>query len=124
RAGPEGRVQARQAAPGGEHSGQSRLGVTAEIVSRSRLDSDETNAVLTLLRAVTEADGVAPTSEHVLLHLRHGGDREAQNFLAYDGPTLAGYAHLDVTDRVEGPSAELAVRPDHRPPAPATPPPP
>src|SRR5262249_449288 len=114
RDGPQRRVQVRQAATEREQPGQYRLGVTAEIVSRTRLDSDETNAVLTLLRAVTEADGVAPTSEHVLLHLRHGGDREALNFLVYDGPSLAGYAHLDVTDRVEGPSAELAVRPDHR----------
>ena len=88
--------------------------MTAEIVSRTRLDSDETSAVLTLLRTVTESDGVAPTSEHVLLHMRHGGDREALNYLVYDGPSLVGYAHLDVTDRVEGPAAELAVRPDHR----------
>lgn len=85
-----------------------------KIVSRTALDTAEVAAVLALVQAVTDADGVAPASEHVLLHLRHGGDREALNFLAYAAGTLAGYAHLDVTDRVEGPSAELAVHPEHR----------
>jgi mycothiol synthase len=88
--------------------------VIPKIVSRTSLDSNEVAAVLALIWAVTDADGVAPASEHVLLHLRHGGDREALNFLAYAGDNLAGYAHLDVTDRVEGPSAELAVHPAYR----------
>jgi len=88
--------------------------VTSKIVSRTRLDPAEVKAVLALLQAVAEVDGVTPTSEHVLLHLRHGGDREALNFLGYTGDALAGYAHLDVTDRVEGPSGELAVHPGHR----------
>jgi mycothiol synthase len=88
--------------------------VTPKIISRTRLDGAEVAAVVALVQEVTEADGVAPVSEHVLLHLRHGGDREALNFLGYDGEVLAGYAHLDVTDRVEGPSAELAVHPRHR----------
>jgi mycothiol synthase len=88
--------------------------VTPKIVTRSRLSAAEIGAVTGLVQAVTDADGVTPTSEHVLLHLRHGGDHEGRNFLAYDGDALAGYAHLDVTDRVEGPSAELAVHPQHR----------
>src|SRR4051794_15776443 len=50
-----------------------------------------------------------------MLHLRYGGDAPVRNLLvrAPDGE-LAGYAHLDVTDTVEGSSAEVAVRPAYR----------
>lgn len=68
-----------------------------------------------LLDAVADADGVSPVNEHVLLHLRHGGDIASSNFLLRtpDG-ALAGYSHLDPTDLIEGPAAELAIHPDHR----------
>lgn len=88
--------------------------MTLAIASLSTLDGPDIAAVTALLDAVTEADGITPTSEHVLLHLRHGGDREGINLLARLDGDLAGYAHLDVTDRVEGPSAELAVHPAFR----------
>jgi mycothiol synthase len=88
--------------------------VTLAIASLPQLDAPEITAVTALIDAVTEADGITPTSEHVLLHLRHGGDREGINLLARLDGELAGYAHLDVTDRVEGPSAELAVHPRYR----------
>jgi mycothiol synthase len=81
---------------------------------RDRLDHDEIHAVTNLVDAVTANDGVRPLSEHVMLHLRYGGDTPARNFLLRDGDTLVGYAHLDTTDAVEGASAELAVHPDHR----------
>jgi mycothiol synthase len=85
------------------------------IVRRSRLADAELRAVTHLVDAVTEHDGVRPLSEHVTLHLRYGGDDPARNLLAYDDQhELVGYAHLDVTDPVEGPSAELAVGPDAR----------
>jgi mycothiol synthase len=88
--------------------------VTLAIASLSALDGPDIAAVTALIDAVTDADGITPTSEHVLLHLRHGGDREGINLLARLDGELAGYAHLDVTDRVEGPSAELAVHPGFR----------
>jgi mycothiol synthase len=85
------------------------------LVRRSRLADPELRAVTQLVDAVTEHDGVRPLSEHVTLHLRYGGDDPARNLLAYDDQhALVGYAHLDVTDPVEGPSAELAVGPDAR----------
>lgn len=70
--------------------------------------------VLDLVDAVAAHDGAAPLSEHVILHLRHGGDVDARHLRIHDGQTLVGYAHLDTTDLVEGSSAELAVHPAAR----------
>jgi mycothiol synthase len=78
------------------------------------LDPAEVRAVSDLVESATEADGVRPLSEHVVLHLRYGGDDRVRNVLAWDGDQLAAYAHLDVTDEVEGASAELAVGPRFR----------
>jgi len=79
-----------------------------------RLDSDEVASVALLVERATEVDGVHPLSEHVVLHLRYGGDASALNILAFRGPALVGYAHLDTTDEVAGASAELVVDPAHR----------
>src|SRR5581483_9811426 len=80
----------------------------------TRLEPEQIRDVTRLIDAATDSDGVRPLSEHVMLHLRHGGDDPARNFLLWDGARLVGYAHLDVTDPVAGPSAELAVHPDAR----------
>ena len=86
----------------------------SSLIRRDRLDADEVRAVTGLVDAVTAHDGVRPLSEHVMLHLRYGGDTPARNFLLTDGDALVGYAHLDATDAVEGASGELAVHPEHR----------
>ena len=78
------------------------------------LDAQQTAEVMRLVDAVTEEDGVRPLDEHVMLHLRYGGEAPARNLLLHVGDELAGYAHLDPTDPVEGPSAEVAVAPPHR----------
>lgn len=87
----------------------------AEVSQEGRLSGSEAVEVAQLIDAVADADGVSPINEHVLLHLRHGGDTSSSNFLmrAADG-TLIGYAHLDPTDPVEGPAAELAIHPGQR----------
>jgi len=87
-----------------------------------RLDADELQAVAMMIEDVTEHDGVRPISEHATLHLRHGGDVGIRHLLVWvdtdhtGGPThrLVAYLHLDVTDTVEGSSAELAVHPADR----------
>src|SRR5918912_145530 len=76
-----------------------------------RLAAHDVREVEALLRAATDADGVQPLSEHVWLHLRQGGEGPDLNVrLVVDG-VLAGYAHLDPTDPVAGPSAEVVVHP-------------
>jgi mycothiol synthase len=86
--------------------------VNVEVVGQ--LDAAEVRAVSALVEAATETDGVRPLSEHVVLHLRYGGDERVRNVLTWAGDDLAGYAHLDVTDEVEGASAELVVAPAYR----------
>ena len=79
-----------------------------------RLGADDVLAVRRIVEAATDVDGVRPLSEHVMLHLRYGGDEPGRNVLLLEGDELTAYAHLDVTDTVEGPSAELVVAPEHR----------
>ena len=81
---------------------------------RTHLRPEQVAEVLTLLDAAEEADDTYPLSEHVLLHVRHGGDADVRHLLLRIDGVLAGYAHVDVTDAVAGSSAELAVHPDYR----------
>jgi mycothiol synthase len=68
-------------------------------------------AVLQLVSEAARADGVSPLSEHVVLHLKYGGDPLGRDVLLWHEGRLAGYGHLDPTDRVEGPAAEMVIRP-------------
>ncbi len=80
-----------------------------------RLDARQVAAVTRLVQAATDVDGTTPLDEHVLLHLRQGGDEPTRNLLVADAAgTVLAYAHLDVTDAVEGASAQLVVDPEHR----------
>ena len=84
---------------------------------RPHLSLEESHAVTELIHKVTEHDGLQPLSEHVWLHLKEGGDEHGLHILANvdeGGGIPCGYAHLDVTDAVEGPCAELAVDPAWR----------
>lgn len=79
-----------------------------------RLLPADVEAVRRLVEQVQAADGIAPLSEHVLLHLPYGGDAGVRNLLVRDQGQVLAYAHLDVTDQVEGASAEVAVAPGAR----------
>jgi mycothiol synthase len=80
-----------------------------------RLEPADVAEVHALVERATAADGTPPLSEHVLLHLPRGGDAEVRNLLVRGpGDRVTAYAHLDVTDAVEGSSAELVVDPSAR----------
>jgi mycothiol synthase len=81
---------------------------------RPRLSDADVAQVRDLVESVAAHDGTPPLSEHVMLHLPRGGDADVRHLLVHDGDRLVGYAHLDVTDRVAGSSAELAVSPGER----------
>ncbi|WP_440099862.1 mycothiol synthase [Streptosporangium sp. H16] len=88
--------------------------MNARVEYRGSLGEQEVSGVLAVVEAATEADGVGPLNEHVMLHLRYGGDERAGAVLLYAGDDLAGYAHVDPTDPVDGPSGELVVHPAFR----------
>jgi len=81
------------------------------VAQTEHLTPDEVEDVQRLATAAGDADGAYPLSEHVMLHVRLGGDAPAVHLLIRHGADLVGYAHLDTTDVVEGPSAELVVHP-------------
>ena len=82
-----------------------------EIRVSGPLALEQAAKVLDLVRHAAEEDGVNPLSEHVMLHLRYGGDPRARNVLLWHDGELAGYAHLDPTDPVEGPAGEMVIDP-------------
>ncbi|HKE65584.1 MAG TPA: mycothiol synthase [Micromonosporaceae bacterium] len=81
------------------------------VAQTEHLTPAEVDDVQRLATAAGDADGAYPLSEHVMLHIRLGGDAPAVHLLIRHGADLVGYAHLDTTDVVEGPSAELVVHP-------------
>jgi mycothiol synthase len=78
------------------------------------LDTQQQISVLSLISAATDHDGIPPIAEHVVLHLRHGGDRDDRHIIIENDNGIVGYGHLDLTDIIAGPSAELVIHPDHR----------
>lgn len=70
--------------------------------------------MLRLVAAVSAADGIAPLSEQVLLHVRHRGDPSARNLLLTHDGELAGFGHLSWDEAASAGSGELAVHPAHR----------
>ena len=115
--------------------------MTQYSISAGRLAPAQVKDVLALAAAARDADGVAPLSEHVLLHLRYdasaagiagrpgqdrdliltvsqdpGGSRAAAPPTGGGSVEIAGYAHLDAAPSAAGTdlSAELVIHPDHR----------
>ena len=69
---------------------------------------------MALIKAAHDFDGTPPIAEHVLLHLRHGGDKSDSHLVIEENNQVIAYAHLDATDLVAGPSVEAVVHPNHR----------
>jgi mycothiol synthase len=78
------------------------------------LSDTQQSLVLDLISRTTNHDGAPPIAEHILLHLRYGGDKADSHLLVEKDNQVIGYAHLDQTDLVAGPSVELVVDPGHR----------
>jgi len=70
--------------------------------------------VLSLIKTAQDFDKTPAIAEHVLLHLRHGGDKADSHLVLQKDNQVIAYAHLDKTDQVAGPSVELVIHPDHR----------
>jgi mycothiol synthase len=91
---------------------------SATPISEGPLSPDQAALVLELADAARQADGVTPLSEHVLLHVRHGGAKGSRDLLLLADDTVAGYAHLDAPqEHAEGAgdmSGELVVHPAYR----------
>jgi mycothiol synthase len=79
-----------------------------------KLSNTQKEAVLKLIADTTAFDNTPPIAEHILLHLRHGGDKADSHLLVEKEGEVIGYAHLDQTDLVAGPSVELVVDPKFR----------
>jgi mycothiol synthase len=78
------------------------------------LSNLQKESVLALIKAAHNFDGTPPIAEHVLLHLRHGGDKSDSHLVIEKNQRVVAYAHLDTTDLVAGPSVEAVVHPQHR----------
>jgi len=79
-----------------------------------KLSNTQKEAVLKLIADTTAFDNTPPIAEHILLHLRHGGDKADSHLLVEKEGEVIGYAHLDQNDLVAGPSVELVVDPKFR----------
>jgi mycothiol synthase len=80
----------------------------------NHLSKPQQESVLALIKAAQDFDGTPAIAEHVLLHLRHGGDKSDSHLVIEENKVVIAYAHLDTTDLVAGPSVEAVVHPQHR----------
>jgi mycothiol synthase len=80
----------------------------------NHLSKSQQESLLALIKAAHDFDGTPPIAEHVLLHLRHGGDKSDSHIVFESNNQVIAYAHLDTTDLVAGPSVEAVVHPNHR----------
>jgi mycothiol synthase len=98
-------------------------------VQSGPLTGAQRDQVLRLVAAAAAEDGVAPLSEHVMLHLRYDrtapdqhpdterdgaeASRPALDLVTVEGGQVTGYAYVD-SDGTAGASAELVVDPARR----------
>lgn len=82
-----------------------------ELQHHAHLSEIQSAEIFQLANLSAIQDGINPLSEHVALHLREGGDDHDQHLIVVSDSRILGYAHLDLSDQVEGPSAEIVVAP-------------
>lgn len=90
------------------------------LLTEGPLSSAQAALVADLAEAARQADGVAPLSEHALLHVQHpsaGGSADepaARDLLLVSDQAAVGYVHLDLAEDADDPSGELVIHPAHR----------
>ena len=93
------------------------IGPAAQI-TEGPLAPAQAEQVLELAAAARTADGVAPLSEHVLLHVRHSSSESSRDLVAATDGLVAAYAHLDAPEAPDSSdgdlSGELVVHPAYR----------
>jgi mycothiol synthase len=85
--------------------------MTGPQITRTELTTAQVSEVLALVEAARLADGVAPLSEHGILHLRYDSTGD---FIAAARGAIAGYAYLDTPSAEGEVTGELVIRPDRR----------
>jgi mycothiol synthase len=94
--------------------------VTRPLLTEGPLSPARAALVAELAEAARRSDGVAPLSEHALLHVRYPSGGGSRDLLLIIDETAVGYAHLDPPededkDANEGDlNGELVVRPAYR----------
>jgi mycothiol synthase len=95
--------------------------MTGSSITGGTLTPAQVSGVLALAEAAEAADGVAPLSEHVLLHLRYDPAGPGRDLTLTTGGQIAGYAYLDPPSHPPGEAAgdvevtgELVIGPRHR----------
>ncbi len=94
--------------------------MTGRQITSAELTTAQVTEVLALVQAARLADGVAPLSEHVMLHLRYdsaGRPGLGRDLVLTAGREIAGYAYLDPPpgQRDEGEvTGELVIHPASR----------
>ena len=85
--------------------------MTGQGITRAELTATQVSEVLALVEAARLADGVAPLSEHGMLHLRYDS---IGDFIVNADGKIAGYAYLDPPSAEGEVTGELVVHPDRR----------
>jgi len=96
--------------------------MTGRRITAAELATAQVTEILALVRAATQADGVAPLSEHVMLRLRYdtpglagaGRSGAGRDFVVSAGAEIAGYACLDPPPADPEVTGELVIHPGHR----------
>jgi mycothiol synthase len=94
--------------------------MTGPLITGAELTSAQVAEVLALVRTARLADGVAPLSEHVMLHLRYhdsADPRPGRDFILTADGEIAGYAYTDPpasASQESDVSGELVIHPGYR----------
>jgi mycothiol synthase len=102
--------------------------MTRQRITSTELTATQVSEVLALVEAARLADGVAPLSEHGMLHLRYDGTADSavsggddppeppRDFIVATDGAIAGYAYLDPpsAEGEGGVTGELVIHPERR----------